>query len=342
MVQKPDSNPKQKGVTEMQANSSNRQRYPWEEDPWEKKWPYQFFGYEVDTEEKIATVTLSNPTGDDSMPFWGEYEGMKLIDKWERDDDVKVVIIKGGGKNFCTGHDLDDYLENAGTRNVSKAAAAGKKYRRTNRQRIIHNPQDTFFKRLLYSLKPTIAQVHGLCIEYGMSLQMNCDMTIASDDAHFGHLGQVIGMGGITPQLHYLVAMGYKRFREMMTCGRTYSAEQAVEMGIVNRVVPREKLNEEVWNEARRIALIPIDGLVTSKMHMRLALEELGLGASMYLTSVIWAGFMPNLKHESDEFHFFDVVREKGLREAIRQRQELYAPLGGFGVRGERDFVDKG
>ena len=53
-------------------------------------------------------------------------------------------------------------------------------------------------------------------------------------------------------------------------------------------------------------------------------------------------GLCLNLKHESDEFHFFEVVREKGLREAIRQRQELYAPLGGFGVRGERDFVDKG
>ncbi|MFC1532102.1 enoyl-CoA hydratase/isomerase family protein [Thermodesulfobacteriota bacterium] len=326
----------------MQESSVEREKNPWEEDRWEKGYPYEYFKYNVDRKEKIATVTMTNPTGIDTAPNWDAHELRKLIDKWERDDDVKVVILKSAGKNFCTGHDLDTYLtEERGKRNVSKAEAAKskKKFRRTNRGAIIDGHQHPLFERLLYSLKPTIVQVHGLCIEYGMGLHMHCDMTIAGDDAHFGHLGQVIGMSGVSHLQLYLGAMGYKRCREMMTCGRTYNARQAVEMGMVNRVVPREKLDEEVWNEAKRIALIPLDGLVTGKMHMRLALEEMGLTASNYRTQVIWAGFMPNVKHEPGEFHFFDVLREKGLKEALRQRKEVYAPLGGFGRDDERDFI---
>ncbi len=179
-----------------------------------------------------------------------------------------------------------------------------------------------------------------MCIEYGNSLQMVCDMTIAGDDAHFGNLGEVIGMSGIGSPSRILNSLvGYKRRREMVTCGRTVSAKQAAEMGMINKVVPREKLDEEVRNEARRMAIIPIDGLVTGRAYAHLVLEEMGVGADMLRTSYMWAGFTLNIKYEPSEFKFFDVVREKGLREALRQRREIYAPLGGFGSDNERDFV---
>ena len=62
----------------MKESSSERQRYPWEEDPREKKYPFQYFKYEVDKKDKIATVTLSDPMGRDSAPFWTDVK-LQLI-----------------------------------------------------------------------------------------------------------------------------------------------------------------------------------------------------------------------------------------------------------------------
>lgn len=321
------------------TNALGRERNRWEiEENGEN--PYTYFDYSVDPVEHIATVTMRpNPRGQDIAPFWCDNELISLIDRWEHDDDVKVVIFKSAGKNFCTGHDLSGYLSSYGARAEAKSQTTTRK-RRTNRENMLRTTR--WMPRLMFSLKPTLAQVHGQCIEYGMAINMHCDMTIASDDAHFGHLGQVAGMSGLVPSIHMLSAMGYKRFREMMVSGRTYSGDAAVEMGLCNRVVPRAELDAEVLNEARRIALIPLDGLVTGKINARLGMQALGVATLNELQGVMWGGYMPNLKVEPDEFHFFNVVREQGLKEAIRQRQALYDPLGGFGVEDERETVRTG
>ncbi len=325
----------------MPEERDERARDPWEEDPWEREYPYQYFEYEVNKREKIATVTLTNPAAGDSAPFWTPYQGIKAINRWERDDDVKVVIIKGGGKNFCTGHDLNSYLKEHGARSGSRAVVKESKHRRPNRWNILLQRDNWLFgMRLLCSLKPTIMQVHGLCLEYGHLMQLHGDMTIAGDDAHFGHLGQVMGISGIGPFKAISNLIGYKRYREMMTCGRTVSAREAAEMGLINRVVPRERLNEEAWNEARRIAMVPLDGLVSGKAFAHMALEEMGVPADELRAGYMWAGFALSIVHQPGEFSFLDVVREEGLKQAMRRRKELYAPLGGFGLEAERDRVE--
>jgi enoyl-CoA hydratase len=313
--------------------TADRVRNRWETAPTWKDYT-GYFDYQVDRKEKIATVTMrQNERGQNIMPQGSELHLLHLIDEWERDDDVKVVVFKSDGINFCTGHDLGSYLDDHDAESRPKAEIK-QRHRRTNRRALIEATH-LWRPRLLMSLKPTIAMVHGQCIEAGMAINMHVDMTIASDDAHFGHLGQVAGMSGIVPGILYLAAMGYKRFRETMTSGRTYSGAEAVEMGIANRIVPRAQLEEETYKEAKRIAIIPLDGLVTGKMSARLGLMNLGAHYSEEVTHTMWSGFMPNVKHERDEFHFFDLVREKGLSGAIRARQALYEPLGGFGVKGE-------
>jgi enoyl-CoA hydratase len=310
-----------------------------EQRAWAKgRYPFRYLKYDVNRKEKIATVTMHDESGRSTAPNWAALELDELMEEWERDDDVKVVILKSDTKDFCRGHDLgNDLTDIAHARDVPKDAAEGRRYRRTNRESIMGRSQTGGERSVIYSLKPTIAQVHGQCIEYGMGYLSGCDMAIASDDAHFGHLGQVIGMSGLSPTIRSIAGMGYKRFREMMTTGRTYDARQAVEMGLINRVVKRDDLEQEVWDEARRIAVIPLDGLVTGKYHAGLVLKAMEAGLN--LTNIFWSGFMPNLKHEPDEFHFFEVVREKGVTEAIKQRRAIYDPLGGFGIAGEKPFI---
>ncbi len=298
-----------------------------------KQYPYQYIKYEIDRATKIATVTLSNPGKRNASPFWGEEQLLEAIDDWEGNDDVKVVIIKGEGDHFCGGHDLEGYFEGFGTRSKTNAKGLPNRH-----QLMLQRGLRNVWKRLFFSLKPTIAQIAGQCIELGNQLQACCDISIAAEDAHIGNLGQVGGISGITLIRLYAHLIGYKRTREMMISGRTWSGREASLIGLVNRAVPKEQLEDEAMNEARRIALLPIDGIVTGKAYTHLVWEAMGMGQAF---TELYFGHTLGLKlrFEENDFAFFKEVRSKGASAAVAKRRELYEPLGGFGPADERPII---
>ncbi len=310
----------------MRESTIQRPRNPWEDDPYKKEYPFEYLKYEVDKKERIATVTLSNAAGSDIAPAWYCYQGINLIKKWERDDDVRVVVIKSAGKDFCTGIDLGERLETA-----LKERAEGKAARVPNRE-LVFMARDLFlfYAKLMSSAKPTIAQVHGKCTNTGLTLQRVCDVTIASEDAQFAEdmeyatgWRNMMNPGGRSP---------YETLRyEMAICGRTLSGKQAADMGIINRAVPRQKLDEEVFKEAKKIAAHSVPQLMRFKLSE--SQDKIRTGV------LIPTKGGENIRHEPGEFSFFYVIREKSISEATRQRKELYAPLGGFGIDAEVDRV---
>ncbi len=301
-----------------------------------KKYPYEYVQYRVDPESKIATVTLSNPGKRNASPFWGEEQLVMAIDDWEKNDDVKVVIIKGEGDHFCGGHDLEGYFEGFGTRSKTNERGLPNRHQLT-----LQRDLRQVWRRLFFSLKPTIAQISGHCIELGNQLQACCDISIAAEDAHIGNLGQVGGISGITLIRLYAHLIGYKRTREMMVTGRTWSGREASLIGLVNRAVPRERLAEEAMTEARRIALLPIDGIVSGKAYSHLVWEAMGMGQAF---TELYVGHTLGLKlrFEEGDFAFFKEVRRNGASAAVAKRRELYAPLGGFGPDAEISIVPRG
>ena len=301
-----------------------------------KKYPYEYVQYRVNPESKIATVTLSNPGKRNASPFWGEEQLVMAIDDWEKNDDVKVVIIKGEGEHFCGGHDLEGYFEGFGTRSKTNERGLPNRHQLT-----LQRDLRQVWRRLFFSLKPTIAQISGHCIELGNQLQACCDISIAAEDAHIGNLGQVGGISGITLIRLYAHLIGYKRTREMMVTGRTWSGREASLIGLVNRAVPREQLAEEAMTEARRIALLPIDGIVSGKAYSHLVWEAMGMGQAF---TELYVGHTLGLKlrFEEGDFAFFKEVRRNGASAAVAKRRELYAPLGGFGPDAEISIVPLG
>jgi len=294
------------------------------------KYPYNYIDYSVDREAKIATLVLTNPARNNAAPVFAEEQLIEAIDSWEKDDDVKVVIIKGAGDNFCAGHDVAAYNETfkvgrESRHNLRDALLAQREVRTANR-------------RLLFSLKPTIAQVQGLCIEMGNALQLCCDITIAANDAHIGNLGQTAGISGITAIRLYISLIGFKRTREMMISGRTWSGREASKIGLINRSVPKAKLEAEVLNEARRIALLPIDGIVAGKAYSHLVYESMGFGLA-YTENSYFHALGLKLKFEPGDFSFFRMAHKDGMRQAVRTRNARYEPLGGFGEADERPIV---
>lgn len=148
----------------------------------------------------------------------------------DRDPTIGVVVLTGeGDKAFCTGGDFKEGAQPGG-------------YDREN---------DYWHSRLHHSMrsisKPTIAAVNGYAIGGGHILHLICDMTIASENAKFGQAGPRVGSfdGGFGAS--YLArVVGEKKAREIWFLCRQYTAQEALEMGLVNKVVPPDKLEEEV------------------------------------------------------------------------------------------------
>jgi 2-ketocyclohexanecarboxyl-CoA hydrolase len=178
-----------------------------------------------------ATITINRP---ERMNAFRAETCEELIDAFRRaaaDRAVAVVVLTGAGdRAFCTGGDQSDH------------EGGGYGGRGT-----IGLPIDEVQSLIRDIPKPVIARVQGYAIGGGNVLAALCDLTIAADTAQFGQVGPKVGSvdpGFGTAYLARIV--GEKRAREMWYLCRRYTAAQAYEMGLVNIVVPREKLDEEV------------------------------------------------------------------------------------------------
>lgn len=303
-----------------------------------RNYRFDYFNYEVEPNSKIARITLRNPDPrkGNTAPFFAEQQLVELIDAWEKDDNVKVVVILADGEHFCSGHDMGEYL---GAFHVDTEKEKEKRRRPKLREQLITERNlHKSIERLLFSLKPVVTGVQGRCLDFGMHLQTFSDISIAANDAHIGSLGQTAGAAGVSWLRIYASLIGFKRARAMWTTGRTFSGRDAALIGLVNRSVPRKDLNQAVLEEAQRIALLPLDGLVMGKAYTHMVLESMGFGkasAELYVAHVLGL----KMRFEADEFWFFDEVRRSGAKEALRKRKARYEPLGGFGEISEKPIV---
>ncbi|WP_052223471.1 enoyl-CoA hydratase [Novosphingobium malaysiense] len=220
--------------------------------------------YETDTPilyeaaDGIAWITLNRPKYHNVQNSQMTYA---LDDAFKRavdDDDVKCIVLKSDAKHFSAGHDIGspgrDFHASVDRRLMwydhANKAGGEKAYIREQEQYL------GMCKRWRDIPKPTIAQVHGGCIAGGLMLAWVCDLIIASDDAFFQD--PVLQMG--FPGLEYFAhchELNVRIAKEFLFLGERMGAARAYEMGMVNRVVPREELADEVRKVAHRIAEQP-------------------------------------------------------------------------------------
>ncbi len=174
------------------------------------------------------TMCRTNPAGLNVIRLEGMKEIVTALRDARLDNAVGVVLITGAGdKCFCAGGDVR--LEHEGMLEIA----------------FEETPDVELHLRLVG--KPVIAVVKGYCIAYGNHLSYACDFTIAADNAIFGQVGPRIGSPAGGRTVTYLTrVVGAKKAREMWMLCRRYPAEEALQMGLVNTVVPLEKLDEEV------------------------------------------------------------------------------------------------
>lgn len=178
-------------------------------------------------------------------------------------------------------------------------------------------------QKILTCDKVTIAQVHGYCYGGHFEIMCACDMAIASEDAVFTHPGYTyLGIEGPIPL--YVLMIGWRRVKEMMLLGKPLSAKEAEEFGLVNKVVPLNKLEKEVAQAAETIASRPIDGIVMGKKEFMLAMDIMGLSAGYDLASISHT-LMSNLKFEPGEFNLMRELKTKGPKGMYSARDKRYS-----------------
>lgn len=182
---------------------------------------------------RVARITINRPQRYNSLTDRGLEEIYTALDDASHDDEVGAVVLTSTGeKAFCTGGDVN-FEAAGGTRRI-----------------YYYEPQPNHHIRLCR--KPVIAAVKGYAIGAGNHLAYFCDFTIAAENAVFGQTGPKIGSPIDGYVVNYLVdVVGAKRAREIWMLCRKYDAQQALDMGLVNTVVPIDQLDTEVdqWAE---------------------------------------------------------------------------------------------
>jgi enoyl-CoA hydratase len=189
----------------------------------------------------------------------------------EQDWDIKVLILKANGRGFCAGHPLGP---------TQPGKPPGYEISRDK-----PNPWQPIAELFLWPVlhlwefqKPTIAQVHGYCLGGGTYYGLFTDLTIASEDAYFQMpLVQGLGLPGGSTMIEPWLFMNWKRAYKYLYTAQTLTAAEACQYGLVNDVVPREKLEETVEDMARVIAHAPLATLLATKQQIKRAFEIRGM-----------------------------------------------------------------
>jgi len=196
----------------------------------------------VALEGGVLRLTLANPPANAlSLALMAALQAE--IDRAGSDPAVRVVVLAAAGKLFCAGHDLKEMTAHRGDPDRGRAFfETTMKACATLMQAIVRCP------------KPVIAAVDGLATAAGLQLVASCDLAIASSEASFCTPGVNIGLFCSTPMVALSRNVSRKQAMEMLLTGETIDASTAREFGLVNRVVPREYLNQIVNKYAQTIA----------------------------------------------------------------------------------------
>lgn len=197
-----------------------------------------------EAKDGVAVITLNRPEVANAQT-------MALLDDldaaWTRaaqDDDVRVIVLRANGRHFSSGHDLKDRWPGPGELTLEW----------------IYNTEARRY--LDYSLrwrnvpKPSIAAVQGKCIAAGLMLCWPCDLIVAADNAEFSDPVVHMGIGGVEYHGHTW-ELGPRKAKEILFTGRPLTAGEAEQVGMVNRVVPLEELDDAALELAGRIAKMP-------------------------------------------------------------------------------------
>lgn len=207
----------------------------------------------------VARLTLNRAERRNALSRQLLEELLAALDRCAASRETRVVVLAGSGAVFSAGHDLHEI----------RAASAGE-------VEALFELCSRVMLRLQELPQPVIARVHGLATAAGCQLVAACDLAVAAEGASFATPGVGIGLFCSTPAVPVVRAVGRKRAMEMLLTGTPIDARTALEWGLVNRVVPLERLDDEITTLAEAIVAASAETVALGKraFYRQLALPE--------------------------------------------------------------------
>lgn len=207
----------------------------------------------VERRGAVEVVTMNRPevrNAQNSVLLTEMDEALRAADA---DPDIAVIVLAGAGKDWSAGHDLKAYVGEAPSDEWHEK-------RKTPEGKLEHERAMYFDKCIAIRdlRKPVIAMVQGNCIAGGFMVAAACDLIVAADDAAFQNpVLRMTGAGVEALMEPYAFAFNFRKAKEFLWTGDKITAKEAERLGFVNKVVPREMLEEETLALAERIAKVP-------------------------------------------------------------------------------------
>jgi enoyl-CoA hydratase len=195
----------------------------------------------ADKEGAIGWITFNNPARHNavSLDMWqGLYD---IVSDYARDDAIRVIVLRGaGGKAFVSGADISEFDEKRSSRETTAA---------------YHEISHRASMALKYVGKPTLAMICGWCVGGGVSTALSCDIRLAAESSRFSVPAAKLGLGYEYEGVRKLMdVVGPSFAKEIFFTARAFSAQEALAMGLINRVLPDEELETYAREYAEAIA----------------------------------------------------------------------------------------
>ena len=261
----------------------------------------------VDDVGPVRRLTMNRPSALNALNASLVDEISEAVAVGGADPGVRVMILRGAGRAFCAGYDLN---EDAASGVLDAAHWHEELERSTAKMLEIHDCP-----------KPVIASVRSYCLAGGTDLMLACDLAVASDDAYFGYVDVRFGSGVVSMFLPWVV--GVRRAKELLFTGEDrIPADEALRIGLVNRVVPADELDDATIALAEEIAKNEPFVIQTTKRAANRAWDVAGFRAAMAANTELDVMIETANLPARDEFR--RITQEEGLKAAIAWRDRRF------------------
>jgi enoyl-CoA hydratase len=262
-----------------------------------------------ETDEKVSIVTLNRADKLNAISAELMHALRAAFARADADPATSVVLLRAEGRSFCAGYDIgakepgtDDWRSDP-----TKAHAH------------LH-PQLEFEMTPWTMRKPVIASVQGHVLGGGCELVMLCDLTIAADNATFGE--PEVRFSAVGPAIVMPMIIGYKKARELLYFGDQIDAQTALDLGMINRIVPLAELQSASLKYAKRLSLISPEALYATKRAVNGVADAAGFRAGLYAGLDIVGPLYATVTEIGAKFR--EIATSEGVPAAVRWRSAQF------------------
>ncbi|NVB38558.1 crotonase/enoyl-CoA hydratase family protein [Pseudenhygromyxa sp. WMMC2535] len=265
----------------------------------------------------IATITLNRPEKYNTLRFEMLDELDAALGDANRDGAIKVIVLQGAGDSFCGGFDFSGGLEHYPGITEAGYDPGVDHHMVTNR----YTSYITTFMGLWRGSKPTIAKVHGWAVGGGSELALAADIVVAADSARFGTPYSRVWGCHLTGM--WIYRLGLAKAKYYALTGEWVSGKQAVDMELINFSYPLEALDQKVDELAQKLAKIPLTQLVSMKLIVNQAYDNMGLQSTQTLGPILDGAMRNTIEGRA----FVRKAMDEGVKAAVIERD---GPFGDY------------